>query len=155
MLLSRVRNIPLTGCSSRVMGTINEMTVVREQEASYQDEHHVPSVRGREHVGRNPLLTLHSPKTLQLSRSPKYPRKSVPHVPRMDAANVLIHPLNTESAMKKVRAVMSSRGMQMLMLCRLRRTTRSSLSSTSRPISARSPQLSRSSMTSTASRSTP
>lgn len=48
------------------------------------------------------MLTAHSPKTLELSRAPKYPRKSVPHVPRMDAATVLIHPLNTESAMKKV-----------------------------------------------------
>jgi large subunit ribosomal protein L23Ae len=49
------------------------------------------------------LLTCHSPKTLELSRAPKYPRKSVPHAPRMDASTVLIHPLNTESAMKKVR----------------------------------------------------
>jgi large subunit ribosomal protein L23Ae len=49
------------------------------------------------------LLTMNSPKTLELSRAPKYPRKSVPHEPRMDASKVLIHPLNTESAMKKVR----------------------------------------------------
>jgi len=47
-------------------------------------------------------LTIRSPKTLELSRAPKYPRKSVPHEPRMDAAKVLIHPLNTESAMKKI-----------------------------------------------------
>jgi hypothetical protein len=48
------------------------------------------------------LLTFHSPKTLELSRAPKYPRKSIPHAPRMDASTILIHPLNTESAMKKV-----------------------------------------------------
>lgn len=46
--------------------------------------------------------TFHRPKTLQLSRSPKYPRKSVPHEPRLDHHKVLIHPLNTESAMKKI-----------------------------------------------------
>jgi large subunit ribosomal protein L23Ae len=46
--------------------------------------------------------TFHRPKTLQLSRSPKYPRKSVPHVPRLDEHKVIIHPLNTESAMKKI-----------------------------------------------------
>jgi hypothetical protein len=42
--LSRVRNIPLTGCTSRVMGTINEMTVVCEQEARDQEEHQLPPV---------------------------------------------------------------------------------------------------------------
>ncbi|KAL9111956.1 MAG: hypothetical protein Q9187_007842 [Circinaria calcarea] len=46
--------------------------------------------------------TFHRPKTLQLSRSPKYPRKSVPHEPRLDHHKVIIHPLNTESAMKKI-----------------------------------------------------
>lgn len=52
---------------------------------------------------RHHLLTTCSPKTLELSRAPKYPRKSIPHAPRMDAGRILIHPLNTESAMKKVR----------------------------------------------------
>ncbi|KAH8702631.1 60S ribosomal protein L23 [Talaromyces proteolyticus] len=46
--------------------------------------------------------TFHLPKTLQLSRSPKYPRKSIPHEPRLDHHKVIIHPLNTESAMKKI-----------------------------------------------------
>ncbi|KAL9055942.1 MAG: hypothetical protein Q9162_003238 [Coniocarpon cinnabarinum] len=46
--------------------------------------------------------TFHRPKTLRLSRSPKYPRKSVPHEPRLDEHKVVIHPLNTESAMKKI-----------------------------------------------------
>ncbi|KAF2484586.1 60S ribosomal protein L23 [Neohortaea acidophila] len=46
--------------------------------------------------------TFHRPKTLTLSRTPKYPRKSIPHQPRLDAGKILIHPLNTESAMKKI-----------------------------------------------------
>ncbi|KAI9854378.1 MAG: 60S ribosomal protein L25 [Vezdaea acicularis] len=46
--------------------------------------------------------TFHRPKTLQLSRTPKYPRKSIPHEPRLDQHKVIIHPLNTESAMKKI-----------------------------------------------------
>merc|ERR1711977_372015 len=46
--------------------------------------------------------TFHRPKTLVLSRSPKYPRKSIPHETRLDHHKVLIHPLNTESAMKKI-----------------------------------------------------
>nr|UOL47205.1 chloroplast ribosomal protein L23 [Hypericum ascyron] len=46
--------------------------------------------------------TFHRPKTLQLSRSPKYPRKSIPHEPRLDAHKIIVHPLNTESAMKKI-----------------------------------------------------
>src|SRR5436305_14986957 len=46
--------------------------------------------------------TFHRPKTLILSRAPKYPRKSIPHEPRLDHHKVIIHPLNTESAMKKI-----------------------------------------------------
>lgn len=46
--------------------------------------------------------TFHRPKTLQLSRSPKYPRVSVPHGPALDFNKVVLYPLNTESAMKKI-----------------------------------------------------
>ncbi|KAF2637712.1 hypothetical protein P280DRAFT_432616 [Massarina eburnea CBS 473.64] len=46
--------------------------------------------------------SFHRPKTLELSRAPKYPRKSIQAAPRLDAGKVLIHPLNTESAMKKI-----------------------------------------------------
>ncbi|KAI9864557.1 MAG: 60S ribosomal protein L25 [Trichoglossum hirsutum] len=46
--------------------------------------------------------TFHRPKTLRLSRTPKYPRKSIPHEPRLDQHKVIVHPLNTESAMKKI-----------------------------------------------------
>ncbi|KAI8888575.1 hypothetical protein K501DRAFT_320751 [Backusella circina FSU 941] len=44
----------------------------------------------------------HIPKTLVLSRAPKYARKSVPHAPRMDQYRVIRQPLNTETAMKKI-----------------------------------------------------
>ena len=46
--------------------------------------------------------SFHLPKTQKLARAPKYPRKSIPHQPRLDAGKILIHPLNTESAMKKI-----------------------------------------------------
>jgi len=46
--------------------------------------------------------SFHRPKTLELSRAPKYPRRSIPHQPRLDASKIVIHPLNTESAMKKI-----------------------------------------------------
>jgi len=46
--------------------------------------------------------SFHRPKTLELSRAPKYLRKSIPHEPRLDEHKILVHPLNTESAMKKI-----------------------------------------------------
>lgn len=42
------------------------------------------------------------PKTLRLARDPKYLRKSVLHQPRLDEHKIIVHPLNTESAMKKI-----------------------------------------------------
>ncbi|KAF9365466.1 60S ribosomal protein L25 [Mortierella sp. NVP85] len=46
--------------------------------------------------------TFNRPKTLKLARKPKYQRKSVNHVVRLDQYKVLKAPLNTESAMKKI-----------------------------------------------------
>ncbi|KAJ5888895.1 60S ribosomal protein L25 [Penicillium taxi] len=46
--------------------------------------------------------TFHRPKTLQLSRTPKYPRVSIPRQPALDAHKIVLYPLNTESAMKKI-----------------------------------------------------
>ncbi|KAF8936509.1 60S ribosomal protein L25 [Dissophora ornata] len=46
--------------------------------------------------------TFNRPKTLKLARNPKYARKAIPHVPRLDQYKVLKSPLNTESAMKKI-----------------------------------------------------
>merc|ERR1712020_528049 len=42
------------------------------------------------------------PRTYRPSRNPKYPRKSTPSRNRMDAHNIIKHPLTTESAMKKI-----------------------------------------------------
>merc|ERR1712203_624877 len=42
------------------------------------------------------------PKTFRPARNPKYPRKSTPSRNRMDAHNIIKHPLTTESAMKKI-----------------------------------------------------
>merc|ERR1712028_301529 len=47
-------------------------------------------------------VTFHRPKTLALPRAPKYQRKAVASLPRMDAYRTIVHPLNTESAMKKI-----------------------------------------------------
>lgn len=47
-------------------------------------------------------VTFHRPTTLRLPRAPRYPRKSIPHLPRMDQFRTIKHPLNTESAMKKI-----------------------------------------------------
>lgn len=46
--------------------------------------------------------TFHRPKTLRLARAPKYPRKSIPHLPRMDQFRTIQFPVSTESAMKKI-----------------------------------------------------
>lgn len=46
--------------------------------------------------------TFYRPRTLTTLRQPKYPRKSIPHAPRLDQFKVIVHPLNTESAMKKI-----------------------------------------------------
>ncbi|KAJ3017695.1 UNVERIFIED_CONTAM: 60S ribosomal protein L25 [Siphonaria sp. JEL0065] len=46
--------------------------------------------------------TFHIPKTLRLARKPKYPRRSVPRTPSLDAHAVVKFPLNSESAMKKI-----------------------------------------------------
>lgn len=59
-------------------------------------------VRGQKVRKVRTSATFHRPKTLRLSRHPRYPRKSVPHVPRLDQYQVIKHPLNTESAMKKI-----------------------------------------------------
>merc|ERR1711934_156178 len=42
------------------------------------------------------------PKTLKLARKPKFDRKSVPKVNKLDHIAVLKYPLTTESAMKKI-----------------------------------------------------
>ncbi|KAG5914931.1 hypothetical protein E4U42_000232 [Claviceps africana] len=59
-------------------------------------------VHSRKNVKTRTSTSFHRPKTLALARSPKYMRKSIAHEPRLDAHRVVVHPLNTESAMKKM-----------------------------------------------------
>merc|ERR1712215_122284 len=42
------------------------------------------------------------PHTLRLPRNPKYPRRSVPKKPKLDAYRTVKYPLTTECAMKKI-----------------------------------------------------
>ncbi|EEB09126.1 60S ribosomal protein L25 [Schizosaccharomyces japonicus yFS275] len=46
--------------------------------------------------------TFHRPNTLRLARKPKYARKSVNHATRLDEFKIIVSPVNTESAMKKI-----------------------------------------------------
>merc|ERR1719495_2734796 len=47
-------------------------------------------------------VKFYRPKTFKAPRTPKYPRKSTPRRNRMDAYNIIKHPLTTESAVKKL-----------------------------------------------------
>merc|ERR1711988_836852 len=42
------------------------------------------------------------PKTLKLSRNPKYARRAVPRLNKLDKFRIIKFPLTTESAMKKI-----------------------------------------------------
>ncbi|KIM36587.1 hypothetical protein M413DRAFT_20514 [Hebeloma cylindrosporum] len=66
------------------------------KKAALQGEHGHKSRKTRFSV------SFHRPKTLRLAREPRYPRKSIPHAPRMDQFRTIVSPLNTESAMKKI-----------------------------------------------------
>ena len=59
-------------------------------------------VHSHKKVKARTSTTFHRPKVLTLSRAPKYPRKSIPHAPRLDEHKVIVHPLNTEGALKKI-----------------------------------------------------
>merc|ERR1712061_937821 len=47
-------------------------------------------------------VKFYRPQTFRPARAPKYPRKSTPKRNKMDAYNIIKHPLTTESAMKKI-----------------------------------------------------
>merc|ERR1719183_1752868 len=47
-------------------------------------------------------VSFHKPKTEIRSREPKYPRRSSARTTKMDSHSVIVHPLTTESAMKKI-----------------------------------------------------
>jgi large subunit ribosomal protein L23Ae len=42
------------------------------------------------------------PKTRKTAKAPKFPRKSVPNVNKMDKYRIVVSPLTTEAAMKKI-----------------------------------------------------
>lgn len=46
--------------------------------------------------------TFRLPKTLKKSRAPKYATKSVPHYNRLDAYRIVVAPVASETALKKV-----------------------------------------------------
>ena len=46
--------------------------------------------------------TFRRPKTLRLKRTPKYPRRVVEKTPALDAHSIIIHPLSTEAATRKM-----------------------------------------------------
>merc|ERR1712039_753066 len=48
------------------------------------------------------VVKVRRPKTYRPARDPKFPRKAIPKRNRMDAYNIIKHPLTTESAMKKI-----------------------------------------------------
>merc|ERR1712059_122451 len=47
-------------------------------------------------------VKFYRPQTFRPARAPKYPKKSTPKRNKMDAYNIIKHPLPTESAMKKI-----------------------------------------------------
>merc|ERR1719487_1455887 len=47
-------------------------------------------------------IHFYRPKTLRLLRNPKYSKRSVPRVNKLDEYQILKYPLTTESAMKKI-----------------------------------------------------
>ena len=53
-------------------------------------------------VPRRPQTHFYKPKTLKADRKPKYQRKALTALPRMDKFRVIKSPLTTESAMKKI-----------------------------------------------------
>lgn len=46
--------------------------------------------------------TFHRPKTLHLAKNPQYARKAVPKTNKLDAYKIIVSPIATETAIKKV-----------------------------------------------------
>ncbi|GFR73771.1 60S ribosomal protein L23a-like [Elysia marginata] len=77
--------------------------VVKAKEKALKAKKNV--VRGRhDKKNRKVRTSVHfrRPKTLKLSRNPKYPRKSVNKTNKLDQYALIKYPLTTESAMKKI-----------------------------------------------------
>lgn len=61
-----------------------------------------PQVHSHKKTKVRTSTSFRRPKTLTLARDPKYLRKAIQHQPRLDEHKIIVHPLNTESAMKKI-----------------------------------------------------
>lgn len=85
---------PLTSCALRA----------RSDHFGSQSANQTPvfQVHSHKKVKVRTSTTFRQPKTLSLARNPKYPRKAIHHQPRLDEHKIIVHPLNTESAMKKI-----------------------------------------------------
>jgi len=78
------------------MGAKEENTAKKAAKALAQGSNAKAGVRKRYKT------KFHRPKTLRLLRNPKYSRRSVPRVDKLDQYTILKYPLTTESAMKKI-----------------------------------------------------
>lgn len=62
----------------------------------------VKGTNGKKTLKIRTNTTFRLPKTLKLARSPRYASKSVPHYERLDSYKVIVAPIASETAMKKV-----------------------------------------------------
>lgn len=89
-------------------GVSNQFDILCSQHAqqplgkALTDKTPVFQVHSHKKVKVRTSTTFRQPKTLSLARAPKYPRKAIHHQPRLDEHKIIVHPLNTESAMKKI-----------------------------------------------------
>merc|ERR1712203_253188 len=76
--------------------------VAAVQKARKEQKKVVKGVHGTRVKKVRTSVKFYRPQTFRPARAPKYPRKSTPSRNRMDAYNIIKHPLTTESAMKKI-----------------------------------------------------
>ncbi|KAL6947707.1 60S ribosomal protein L25 [Hanseniaspora osmophila] len=62
----------------------------------------VKGTNGKKSLKTRTSATFRLPNTLKLARSPKYASTVVPHYNRLDSYKVIVQPVTSESAMKKV-----------------------------------------------------
>merc|ERR1712200_144773 len=78
------------------------MGVAAVQKARKVQKKVVKGVHGTRVKKVRTSVKFYRPQTFRPARAPKYPRKSTPSRNRMDAYNIIKHPLTTESAVKKL-----------------------------------------------------
>merc|ERR1719392_613986 len=76
--------------------------VAEKKEKSADEKAPVKAVHGTRVKKVRTSVKFYRPHTYRPARQPKYPRKSTPKRNKMDAYNIIKHPLTTESAMKKI-----------------------------------------------------